>query len=118
MSTCRIPKQNNERFVGAVVPERYRHSWHLLRRPDRGGLEQALAEFSDEIDLCHYDSDKSYQGRLYAYPKLWNALRRGGVFISDDIQDNLAFAEFVEARELSFAVTRSGSKYVGIAVRP
>ena len=51
---------------------------------------------------------------MYAYPILWNALKINGVFISDDIQDNFAFREFVEIRKLNFAVTKSAEKYIGI----
>ena len=67
-----------------------------------------------EIDLCHYDSDKSWWGRAYAYPLLWNALKPGGLFISDDIQDNMYFANFAKSKSLPFAVTKSDGKYVGL----
>jgi len=112
------PKMNNEPWVGIVVPSPMRTNWELMREPDRRGLEKAIARFGGRIDLCHYDSDKSYWGRTYAYPLLWRALVPGGVFISDDIQDNMAFAEFVEKRELTFAVTEYEGKFVGITRRP
>ena len=64
--------------------------------------------------LCHYDTDKSYWGRKWAYPKLWGSLKSGGVFISDDIQDNFAFKEFVEEKGVIFSVIESQGKYVGI----
>ena len=105
---------DNEPWVGVVVPERLRSNWDIIREPDRRGLEKAIARMNGRIDLCHYDSDKSYWGRQYAYPLLWDALSPGGVFISDDIQDNMAFAEFVSARGLAFAVTESEGKYVGV----
>jgi len=108
------PKMNDEDFVGIAVPEPLRQSWQLIREPDRNGLKKAITQLGGKIDLCHYDSDKSYQGRKYAYPMLWEALEPGGIFISDDIQDNFAFKEFVEEKSLTFAVTSSGGKYVGI----
>lgn len=112
------PKMGNENWVGVVVSERFRSNWHLIREPDRNGLKKAIALFDNAIDLCHYDSDKSYQGRRFAYPILWNALRPGGIFISDDIQDNLAFKEFVGTHNTSFAVTEFQGKYVGIVSKP
>lgn len=112
------PGAGNEPFVGIVVPEDLRRNWTIVREPDRNGLRKALAKFPDGIDIAHYDSDKSYRGRLYSYPLLWNALKPGGVFISDDIQDNMAFAAFVDTRSLSYAVTESGGKFVGIAIKP
>jgi predicted O-methyltransferase YrrM len=112
------PKLNNEDFVGIVVPERLRTPWSLVREPDRNGLRRAIQFVGGELDLCHYDSDKSWWGRQYGFNLLWNALRSGGVFISDDIQDNMAFAVFVKEHNVPFAVTASSGKYVGIARKP
>lgn len=109
------PKAGNESFVGIVVPPDWREGWTLIRKPDRNGLRQALADFGGEIDLCHFDSDKSYRGRLFAYPLLWNALRRGGIFISDDISDNFAFRDFFERLGVDYAIVRSQDQHVGIA---
>jgi predicted O-methyltransferase YrrM len=109
------PKMNNEDFVGIVVPERLRKKWGLVREPDRHGLVRAIAQLGGSIDLCHYDSDKSWWGRQYGYELMWTALRPGGVFISDDIQDNFAFKEFVAANQITFAVTGYQGKFVGIA---
>jgi predicted O-methyltransferase YrrM len=111
------PAMNNEPWIGVVVPDSLSKSWQIIREPDRHGLEKAIAGFGGVIDLCHYDSDKSYRGRQYAYPRLWAALASGGVFISDDIQDNMAFAEFVETRKLPYAVTEFEGKFVGITRR-
>jgi predicted O-methyltransferase YrrM len=110
------PKRNGEPYVGVVVPDELRAHWALIRLPDRPGLRRALGR--EAIDLCHYDSDKSWYGRAYAFPLLWNALRPGGVFISDDIQDNLYFARFVERRGAPFAVTEYEGKFAGIARKP
>lgn len=111
------PKRNNEAFVGIVVPEHLRKPWHIIREPDRYGLKKAIDLIGGKIDLCHYDSDKSWWGRQYSYPLLWDALVPGGVFISDDIQDNMAFAQFVEERKIKFSVTRFDGKYVGIGIK-
>jgi len=112
------PKMNNEDDVGVAVPARFRAPWSLVRAPDRRGIAKAISLVGGSIDLCHYDSDKSYYGREFAYPLLWNALGSGGIFISDDIQDNFAFREFVEGLGLDFAVTTSEGKYVGVIRKP
>lgn len=109
------PKMNNEQWVGIAVPQRLRQRWTLVRQPDRFGLRKAIALHEGTIDLCHYDSDKSHAGREYGYGLMWQALRPGGIFISDDIQDNLAFREFMESRGVPFAITEYEGKYVGIA---
>lgn len=112
------PKMDNEAFVGIVVPDRLRGNWTLVREPDRNGLKKALRQARGSFDLVHYDSDKSFYGRRFAFPLLWAALRPGGIFISDDIQDNLGFAEFVEEVKVTPAVTESGGKFVGICRKP
>jgi len=89
------PCQDNEAYVGIAVPAHLRHRWTLIRRPDRDALRPLLRRLGP-IDLAHYDSDKSRPGRRYAYPRLWNALRPGGVLISDDIGDNSVFHEFAQ----------------------
>jgi predicted O-methyltransferase YrrM len=111
-------KMGNEPFVGIVVPKSLREHWALIRLPDRNGLKRAIAKFNGSIDFAHYDSDKSYYGRAFAYPLIWRALAPGGVFISDDIQDNMRFAEFVIEQGVPFAVTESAGKYVGICRKP
>lgn len=109
------PKAGNDPYVGIAVPERMRLKWTLIRKPDRSGLVDAINEFHGRIDFCHYDSDKSWWGRQYAFPILWNALVPGGVFMIDDIQDNMAFARFMESKKVPFAVTSFEGKFVGIA---
>jgi predicted O-methyltransferase YrrM len=110
-------KAGNEPYVGVAVPDELRPHWTLLRKPDRAGLPEAL-RLLGQIDLCHYDSDKSYTGRMFAYPKLWAALKPGGLFITDDIQDNLAFFEFADALKLPRVVIASQGKFVGAVRKP
>ncbi len=112
------PKAGNEADVGIVVPERLRARWTLVRQPDRNGIKRALAQFDGTIDLAHFDSDKSYAGRMFAFPLLWQALRPGGLLISDDIQDNYGFRDFCASLGLEPAVTASDEKYVGIVRKP
>jgi len=112
------PKMGNEDFVGIVVPEWLREKWDLVREPDRNGLKKAIARLGGSIDLCHYDSDKSWWGRQFGYRLLWEALRPGGIFISDDIQDNFSFKEFVDTHHVSYAVTGYEGKFVGITRKP
>ena len=114
------PLRNNEKYVGILVPKKedYRKNWVLIKLPDRSGIKRALNIFNNEIDLCHYDSDKSWHGRAYAYPLLWNALRSGGIFISDDIQDNLFFKEFSESLNIKPIIIKSENKFIGVMRKP
>ncbi len=108
----------NEDYVGCVVPEDIRGGWTLIRLPDRQALPRALDALGT-IDLCHYDSDKSYVGRMWAYGLLWEALEPGGFFVSDDIGDNDAFRVFAGSIESEPIVVGPGrydigAKYVGV----
>ena len=87
---------NLDDLVGLAVPNELRGNWSLRRGADRDELPQAIADASP-IDLAHYDSDKSYDGRAWAYPHIWDGLRAGGLLMSDDVEDNLAFLDFAAA---------------------
>jgi predicted O-methyltransferase YrrM len=95
-------------------------NWQIIDRADREALPMALKKLPS-IDMCHYDSDKSYDGRIWAYPSLWKALRPDGVFISDDIGDNLAFHDFCNQVNQVPVIVGSTSevetKYVGVLVK-
>lgn len=112
------PRKNNEEYVGIVVPQELRKNWKLIRKPDNPGIKYSLRLIGGKIDLCHYDSDKSWWGRHYSYIVLWKALNSKGLFISDDIQDNLYFSKFVKNNYLNFAVIEFEGKFVGLIRKP
>ncbi len=109
-------ERHNDKWVGTAVPEdtSLRKNWTLFRMADREALPKIFAKVK-HADLIHYDSDKSAEGRLWAYPQLWDRLRPGGILISDDIQDNLGFAQFCNDRGLTpLIVSKDATNYVGI----
>jgi predicted O-methyltransferase YrrM len=112
------PGDKTELFVGAAVPDRLKQPWTIIREPDRNGLRRALKLFPEGLDMAHYDSDKTLYGRRFGYRVLWSGLKEGGLFVSDDIQDNLAFAQFVKEQAAPFGVIETDGKFVGLAVKP
>lgn len=112
---------DNEPWVGCVVPRSLTTRWDLIRLPDDQALPGAIERLRP-LDLCHYDSDKTYQGRMWAYPRLWEGLRPGGVFISDDVGDNMAFFDFATSINVPPIVGAldkvGGMQYVGVIVKP
>jgi predicted O-methyltransferase YrrM len=110
------PGLDNDPYVGCVVPDNLKTNWKLLRAADRRAIPKAL-KLTGSIDLCHYDSDKSYVGRMWTYPKLWQALRPGGIFISDDIGDNLGFSDFTRSIAVEPVVVRCDEKFVGVLLK-
>lgn len=107
---------DNDKYVGCVVPTELRSIWRILPYADRQALPKALKRLG-AIDMCHYDSAKSYDARLWAYPKLWDALRCGGILISDDIGDNVAFRDFSASHGLKPIVVGWENKYIGIFIK-
>lgn len=107
----------NEDFVGVVVPDKYRKQWELFKEADVSAMPKILKRVQS-WDIVHYDSDKSYVGRMQTYPKLWRRLRSGGMFISDDIQDNVAFRDYSEKIGVTPTVISFDNKYVGVMIKP
>lgn len=117
-----LPYKGKEDIVGMVVPDYLRDKWELIKMPDREGVPLAL-QSSHEFDLCHYDSDKTYAGRISTYHLLWKSLRKNGVFVSDDIGDNLAFRDYcksINKKPIIFKFRKNqlcGTKYVGLILK-
>ena len=108
--------QDGDRYVGCIVPENLKSYWKLFRHADKESLPKILAEVA-EIDVVHYDSDKAYEGMMWAYSQLYPRLRKGGVFISDDINDNSAFQDFCEKNGIEPTVVDFEGKYIGVFVK-
>jgi predicted O-methyltransferase YrrM len=112
----RLPR-NYDRFVGAAVPNHLFERWDLILGSDRDRIPQVLSRTGKQINLSHYDSDKSYYGRLWAYCKIWEYLSNGGLLVSDDISDNLAFRDFcweVEAEPVVVRKEADKDRFVGV----
>ncbi|WP_370899334.1 class I SAM-dependent methyltransferase [Chryseobacterium gossypii] len=108
--------QDGDQYVGCVIPENLKKFWKLFRFADRESLPKIFAD-NAVFDVVHYDSDKSYNGRFWAYEELYKHLRAGGVFISDDIGDNSAYQDFCEKNNIETIVVEFEGKYVGVFVK-
>lgn len=110
----------HEDQIGCVVPNILKKYWTLIRLPDRDALPKVLND-NAKFDMCHYDSDKSYEGKIWALPKLWDKIKSGGVLICDDANDNLAFRDFCNEQNIEPIIAKTFDsqvvKYVGIAVK-
>ena len=109
-------EKSNFDYVGSIVPKQLQSKWKLFRCPDRNGIKR-ISKMNINFDLIHYDSDKSYFGRYSAYTKLYNLLKKGGIFISDDIGDNHAFKDFVTNKGISFYIIKYKKKYQGLFIK-
>ena len=109
-------EQNGDQYVGYIDPENLKANWKLFRHADKESLPKIFVE-APQFDVVHYDSDKAYEGMFWAYNELYPRLRKGGVFISDDINDNSAFQDFCEKNGIEPTVVDFEGKYVGIFVK-
>ena len=111
------PSSKSNEYVGIVVPNHLKGKWKLIRLPDKPGIKVTIKKSLGKFDLAHYDSDKSIWGREYGYELLWNGLRKGGILISDDIEDNLSFSRFIKCKKSRFAVIKNDNKFIGITIK-
>ena len=111
-----ILQNHSEDFVGCVIPDKYRNNWDLYRFADKESLPKIINK-AGAFDVVHYDSDKTYDGRMWAYGLLWDKLRIGGIFMSDDIGDNAAFKDFCEKNKFNPYVIEFDGKYAGIIIK-
>jgi predicted O-methyltransferase YrrM len=109
--------------IGKAVPRSLTPHWHVFIGPDSIKIPKAIKS-QKEFDLVHYDSDKSYEGRIFGYSLLWERIRPGGLLISDDIADNTAFRDFVDEKSLTPQIIladvggEAGSRFVGVVKKP
>ncbi|TQM21677.1 methyltransferase family protein [Chryseobacterium aquifrigidense] len=108
--------QDGDQYVGYVVPENLTKYWQLFRFADRESLPKIFKKASS-FDVFHYDSDKSYHGRMWAYQKMYKRLRPGAVFISDDIGDNSAYQDFCAKKNIETTVVEYNGKYIGVFIK-
>lgn len=102
-----------ERYIGLLVEDALRADWTLLKAGDRRNLPEILAAVT-KIDLFHYDSDVSRQGREWTMDLVLPRIRKGGAVIVDDVEDNCWFEHFVRATGAQAKVFLFEGKYVGL----
>lgn len=88
---------------GAAVEPRLRSRWTYLRGSTRRRLPPLLADL-ESIDIFVHDSLHTFETMTFEFHCAWESLRPGGVMISDDIDDSMAFEVFV-AEKMPAATT-------------
>lgn len=101
--------------IGFVVEESLRGNWSLLIDGDRKNLPTIVQSLSGQVDLFHYDSDKTAAGRDFALDTLAPYLQENSYIIFDDIQDNRHFLKWSVQYKQRFVFEVSG-KYVGLVI--
>jgi predicted O-methyltransferase YrrM len=108
--------KNPERYIGFVVDDELKKNWNLLIDGDRNSIPEIARRIAgDKIGLFHYDSDKSYAGRRFAFETLAPHMADDAVIIFDDIQDNFHFRDWAENKNKPWRVFEFGGKFIGAA---
>lgn len=81
-------------FVGIFIPQRLRPGWRLHRGTSRKVLPALLAEIGS-LDFFIHDSLHTYRNMKLEMELVAPRLRAGGILMSDDIEGNAAYAEWV-----------------------
>ena len=111
----RLP--NPEQYIGVIVPENLRDHWSLLIEGDLHNLPRIVSQVRS-VDLFHYDSDKSYSGRRFAFEKIMPLMSQDGIVLMDDIQDNSFFYDFIQdTKPEHWCIYEFEGKYVGLIGR-
>ncbi len=87
-----IVPENKE--IGWLVTSKLRHRWKLILGRSQEKLPLLLRDLGN-IDVFLHDSEHTYEAMMFEYETIWPHLREGGVLLSDDIQWNKAFYEFI-----------------------
>ena len=113
---CRL--EHPEKYIGILVDEDLRQRWALHIKGDRKNLEAIASGLSPEsVGLFHYDSDKSYSGREFAFRTIQPYLSPDSICIFDDIQNNWHFRDLVDNNPFDWRIFEFGGKYLGLLQR-
>lgn len=105
-----------EKYIGILAKdEANKQNWYLDIRGDSIALPEIIQKLkTNYIDLFHYDSDKSYEGREKSINIIDNKINSETFIIFDDIQDNLHFKDFIEKNKKKFFLIKFQDKYIGV----
>lgn len=90
-----LPKQ---REIGWLVPENLKKRWRLTVGDSKEVLPPLL-NVLEVIDMFLHDSEHTYHHMMFEYNEAWRCLKKSGVLVSDDVDWNNAFKEFVSTKQ-------------------
>ena len=105
-----------EKYIGYLAKnEINKKDWYLTIKGDDVALPEIFKKLgANDIDLIHYDSDKSYFARNNVLKIFEPKISPKTIIIFDDIQDNLHFKDLVEKDKHNYCIIEFDSKYLGI----
>ena len=89
-----------------LVDEAAWPNWTYIRGSSRRTMTSTCASIGS-IDIFIHDSLHTPQTMKYEFEKAWPFMRSGGLLISDDVEGNSAFVDFVTSRDIEKMVHRT-----------
>mgnify|MGYP002336253044 CR=1 FL=1 len=102
-------------YVGILVDDGLKDRWQLHVDGDEFALPRIMADLP-QVDIFHYDSDKSRSGRQFAYDLV--APKLTGPLLYDDIQNDSSFRELVERLGRDFTVFVNATEHTYGLIEP
>ena len=96
------------------MPEFLMKNWELFIKGDFYNFKEISNFEFEQIDLIHYDSDKSYQGRQFLLNYFESKIKKETIIIFDDIMDNTHFYDLIlSLRRNDWKIFEFEGKYLG-----
>jgi len=103
-----------EQYIGVLVDDDLKKNWKLHIKGDSVNLPLIVNEVN-QIDIFHYDSDKSYDGRENALDIINPKMAENSLILIDDINDNSHFFDTVQNKNISnYTIFKFKDKYIGM----
>ncbi len=108
-------------FVGCLIRPELRKRWCLLRGLSKSVLPKLLHELGT-VDVFVHDSLHTYRNMRHEFELITPHLGQPGALISDDIEQNAAFKEWVEQYKPNFSAvleeeSKEGRLGIGLFVK-
>lgn len=102
--------------TGELVPTSLRSNWTLIFGPAEREIKKRSKELQ-ELDMFIHDSNHTYLNQVTEYRLALNMLNKGGILVSDDV-DNDAFIEVCEEfGSQMMIVEQSKNRWIGVVVK-
>jgi predicted O-methyltransferase YrrM len=80
---------------GWLIPDALRSRWELILGDSNEELPKLFARIP-AVDLYYHDGDHSYPTMHFEFEEAWKRLTATGILLSDDIDWNSAWKEFID----------------------
>lgn len=86
--------------VGQLLQEEEKNYWslHILKAPQRASFNRMLDSIAP-LDIFFHDSDHTYGWQIFEYRVALKKISPDGIFLSDDVDHNLAFFDLCKAND-------------------